>query len=149
MMDIDKFKDYNDSFGHLEGDYVIKKAANYFSSNLRATDLFARYGGEEFGIIMPQTPFEGALTTFQRLHWDFKKIIFNPKDGEERRVTFSAGIATLDQEKYESIVPKIDLKSSEGRITMANKMINSADKGLYDVKHMGRDNCCPNNYLNK
>ena len=138
MMDIDNFKLYNDTFGHLEGDYVIKKAANFYSSHLRATDLFARYGGEEFGIIMPETPFDGALATFERLHWNFKQVKFNPKEDVERMVTFSAGISTLDIDSYGVLCSQIDLRSPEGRIEMRNKMINSADQALYDVKKMGR-----------
>ncbi|MBT3836623.1 GGDEF domain-containing protein [Candidatus Woesearchaeota archaeon] len=147
MMDIDNFKAYNDNFGHLEGDYVIKKAADFYSKHLRATDLFARYGGEEFGIIMPETNFENALATFQRLHWAFKKVVFNPKEGVTRGITFSAGISTLDVDSYGKLTPKIDLGSSTEREEMANRMIVSADKGLYDVKKMGRNNCCPMNYL--
>ncbi|NQV91436.1 diguanylate cyclase [Candidatus Woesearchaeota archaeon] len=147
MMDIDHFKSYNDTFGHLEGDSVIKEAANFYSSHLRATDLFARYGGEEFGIIMPETPFEGALSTFERLHRDFKQIIFNPKEGVKKGVTFSAGISTLDVDSYELLQSRINLRSSEGRIEMTNRMITSADQALYHVKERGRNGCCPDNYL--
>ena len=64
-------------------------------------------------------------------------------------VTFSAGISTLDIDSYGVLCSQIDLRSPEGRIEMRNKMINSADQALYDVKKMGRNGCCPVNYLTR
>ncbi len=152
MMDIDHFKEYNDTFGHLEGDYVLKKAANFFPSHLRPTDLVARYGGEEFAIIMPNTSFSGAYTTFQRVYWDFKEILFEPKKGQQRRITFSAGICTIHSTNISQLFPidtyeDIKLTDKTTQQHISNIMIKTADKGLYKVKKSGRDNCYPRNCL--
>jgi len=147
MMDIDHFKRYNDSYGHLEGDYALKKVANYFPENLRSTDMMARYGGEEFAILMPETSFEGAFTIYKRIAFDFKNIIFKPKKGIEETVTFSAGISTLHNDKLTQILEhcKGDMRLAQKEISKA--MISAADWGLYQIKNSGRKDCYPGNCL--
>lgn len=147
VMDIDNFKKYNDAYGHLEGDYVLKKAANFFPVWLRPSDLVARYGGEEFVIVMPETPFEGAFTTFGRVYWKFKEQKFRPKEGIELEVTLSAGISTLDETTYGAILQGGEPKDAAIRREVADAMIRCADSGLYEVKRHGKNNCYPNNCL--
>lgn len=67
MIDVDDFKKFNDSFGHLSGDCALKEVAMSFASNLRKVDLVSRFGGEEFAIIMPHTNKQGALIAAVRL----------------------------------------------------------------------------------
>ncbi len=147
IMDIDNFKKYNDTYGHLEGDYVLKKAANFFPVWLRPSDLVARYGGEEFVIVMPETHFDGAFTTFGRIYWKFKMEKFHPKEGIELEVTLSAGISTLDETTYDTILQGREPKDATVRKEAADAMIRCADSGLYEVKRHGKNNCYPNNCL--
>jgi diguanylate cyclase (GGDEF)-like protein len=147
MMDVDHFKQYNDTFGHPEGDYVLKKLANFFPSRLRNADMVARYGGEEFVIVMPETPFDRAFATFGRVYWGFKEITFHPKEGVDRNVTLSAGIATLDMEVHGELFRGVDYKTFESRQGVIDHLVRASDWGLYQVKTHGRNNCYPNNCL--
>ncbi|MBT5022024.1 diguanylate cyclase [Candidatus Woesearchaeota archaeon] len=150
MFDIDNFKRYNDLYGHLEGDYIIKKVANIFSSKLRGSDIFARYGGEEFCILMQDTPHDSAKKAYDRIAWDFGEITFKPKkNGCETSevVTFSAGISTLSAKFYDQLFSKFDLKNEEHIETILNCMIEGADRGLYKVKQKGKNGCYPYNGL--
>jgi len=67
IMDIDDFKQYNDNFGHLQGDVVLKQIANTLSKHLRGTDILARFGGDEFIVILPETDQEGLQTVAEKL----------------------------------------------------------------------------------
>jgi len=67
MIDIDDFKLYNDTFGHLAGDWALQDLATILRESCRQTDLLARYGGEEFAIILPETPASGAMVVAERL----------------------------------------------------------------------------------
>ena len=67
MFDVDKFKSYNDTYGHQAGDGVLKLLARTVMGLVRGTDFFARYGGEEFALILPNTDAEGALILAERL----------------------------------------------------------------------------------
>jgi diguanylate cyclase (GGDEF)-like protein len=147
VMDIDNFKKYNDTYGHLEGDYVLKKAANFFPTRLRQSDLVARYGGEEFVIVMPETPFDKAFTTFGRVYYKFRNNLFQPKEKVEIPVTLSAGISTLDETTYDAILQGRDLKDANVRIEFADAMIRCADNGLYEIKSHGKNGCYPGNCL--
>ncbi len=149
MCDIDHFKRYNDTYGHLEGDYLLRRLAQHFSNSLRGTDLFSRCGGEEWGIIMPNTEFNDALVTYQRRAFDLGQILFKPGEGKEERVTLSAGIATLTSEQYQRLWPKRDLRSPEVQAEIAKALVGSADGGLYKIKQSGRQNCYPYNALEK
>ena len=66
LLDVDKFKQYNDTFGHPAGDVVLKQVADVISRNIRETDFIARYGGEEFVLILPHTDTDGAYTVAER-----------------------------------------------------------------------------------
>ena len=147
MMDIDNFKRYNDTYGHLEGDYALKKVAAYFPQNLRVTDLMARYGGEEFAILMPETGFKGAFAKYKRIAFDFQGITFKPKKDIDERVTFSGGIATLTEEQFKEISEEFGGNFALAQQEIAKRMINAADWGLYKVKQAGKNDCYPGNCL--
>lgn len=110
MLDLDRFKDYNDRLGHLAGDRLLKVAAGAWRGALRETDRLARYGGEEFSVVLPDCAIEDSLVLVERLR------AVTP-EGE----TCSAGLAEWDGEE-----------TPEG-------LVRRADAALYEAKRTGRD----------
>jgi diguanylate cyclase (GGDEF)-like protein/PAS domain S-box-containing protein len=90
MLDVDHFKQYNDAFGHPEGDTVLRKIGRIIDLEARASDLAARYGGEEFVLVLPQTSIAGAAAIAERLRNSVEAA-----DWPQRSVTISIGVATL------------------------------------------------------
>ncbi|SHG73256.1 response regulator receiver modulated diguanylate cyclase [Massilia sp. CF038] len=132
MCDIDHFKKFNDSFGHVEGDLCLKRVAAVLIESLkRPGDLAARYGGEEFALLLPDTDLEGArIVADQCLRHLAYIAIPAPSMGEDGAVvTLSMGVA--------SVVPE------EGG--SKDDLIRRADRALYDAKHAGRNRvaCAP------
>jgi diguanylate cyclase (GGDEF)-like protein len=121
LLDIDHFKDYNDSFGHIEGDKVLVKLGKVIRSCLRRMDTGYRYGGEEFTIILPETTSEEARIVAERLKATLKEATFNPCPGKEIKITISMGITEY--------TPKEDISS----------FVQRADKAMYISKESGRD----------
>lgn len=117
ILDIDKFKNINDTYGHNVGDIVIKTFSNIVASNLRLEDKIYRYGGEEFVIAFVNTNVEQAKQGLQRIKDKIKEHIFP----EGFSISFSSGICALtDHETLESCIEK-------------------ADMALYKAKQSGRD----------
>ncbi len=112
LIDIDHFKRFNDDFGHIVGDEVLKVLAGIFQKSLRKSDLVARYGGEEFIILFPETPAEFAVQTADRLRVAV----------EQSTVTVSIGVSALPTDGK-------DMRT----------VIDRADKRLYEAKHAGRN----------
>lgn len=126
MIDIDHFKDVNDQFGHLFGDFVLKNIGQVIQDQLRSTDRLFRYGGEEFLVLMNEIKQEDALNTVRRLMEALRGHTF--KQGENAtRLTASMGGAFFPKDAKD----KIDL-------------IRKADQALYRAKGDGRDRfeCC-------
>jgi diguanylate cyclase (GGDEF)-like protein/PAS domain S-box-containing protein len=124
MLDIDKFKDFNDTYGHLEGDYVLSKIGQVVKRCLREIDTAYRYGGEEFTIILPMTTREDGLVTAKRIQTELKKEAFSPVPGQKVYMTMSIGLA-----QYK---PKEDIKM----------LIHRVDQLMYKGKKNGRDKIC-------
>jgi diguanylate cyclase (GGDEF)-like protein len=122
MIDIDHFKQYNDTMGHLAGDECIQAVAKALAGSVRATDVVCRYGGEEFAIILPGTAPDQAFGAAQRARAAVRALEI-PHPGEIGRVTVSIGVAAQ--------VPDEDLDSQD--------LIAAADAALYSAKHTGRD----------
>ncbi len=120
IFDIDFFKRFNDSYGHLAGDFVIKEIARLLKDAFRFSDVKSRYGGEEFAVIMPQTHISDAHQGAERLRESIAETMFN-HEGRVLKVTISAGVAGS------SI--KMD----------ALKLIKNADEALYKSKQLGRN----------
>lgn len=118
LIDVDNFKLYNDSYGHPEGDVVLKTVAQLLREQVRVTDYVCRYGGEEFVILLPGTEAHGAQEVAERLR---TAIEMHP--WAKRPITASFGIATLQAD-----------------LTTAQELVDQADKALYTSKAMGR-NC--------
>jgi len=112
LIDIDFFKKFNDDFGHIVGDEVLKVLAGIFQKSLRKSDLIARYGGEEFIVLFPETPAEYAVLTADRLRVAV----------EQTTVTVSIGVAELPTD------------GKDGRT-----VIDRADMRLYEAKNAGRN----------
>lgn len=117
MLDVDKFKAYNDTFGHPAGDYVLQQVAQLLMENIRDTDFVARYGGEEFVVLLPDTDYPYTNFLAERLRTAIEKATW-----KGRPVTASFGGATLSPQ----------LNSSAD-------LIAAADKALYYSKASGRN----------
>ncbi|MDD5423422.1 MAG: sensor domain-containing diguanylate cyclase, partial [Candidatus Omnitrophica bacterium] len=126
MIDMDNFKLYNDTFGHLKGDEAIKDIAKTLSDKSRKNDTVARYGGEEFALIMPSTDKENARLLAERLRAEIETF-FIEKQGIQStpRMTASIGIATFPQDADEK-----------------DFLINRADSALYEAKRTGKNKVC-------
>ena len=122
MVDIDHFKQINDTHGHLAGDEVLKSVTLVLSDMVRANDCLARLGGEEFAVLMPQTGLEQAYTAAERLRAAIAQVRCNLQ-GAEVRPTVSVGIAV----------------AAEGGETLSSLMRRS-DLAMYEAKAQGR-NC--------
>jgi diguanylate cyclase (GGDEF)-like protein len=120
LVDIDHFKKVNDSFGHNEGDNVLKHITKILLSIARKSDVCARWGGEEFIVLMPNTSLESALKLGER----FRLQISVEKFPKVEHITISAGISC----------------HSKGKSTI--DCINEADKALYQAKDLGRNRVC-------
>ncbi|GGA44673.1 sensor domain-containing diguanylate cyclase [Okeania sp. KiyG1] len=125
LCDVDYFKNYNDYYGHLAGDYCLRKIAQTISKNVKdSADLVARYGGEEFGIILPETSAKKAKKVAELIRTAIHQLHIDHCASKIRKyITISMGIA--------SIIPT-QLDSSES-------LIAKADKALYQAKEQGRD----------
>ncbi|MDI6743579.1 MAG: PAS domain S-box protein, partial [Smithella sp.] len=124
LLDLDKFKVFNDSYGHIEGDHVLSRLGDVIKRCLRDPDSAYRYGGEEFTIILPMTSSDEGIITAQRIQAAFKKEIFHPAPGKEALVTMSIGCS-----QYK---PKEDIKT----------FIRRVDQLMYQAKENGRDRIC-------
>ena len=116
MFDIDRFKNINDTKGHVYGDMVIKKTVDAISGGIRGLDAVGRYGGEEFLLLLPNSSLESARIVCERIKSRIEEIEFN--DGT--KITVSGGVALYQDE---DIVDFID----------------RADKKLYEAKRNGRN----------
>ena len=119
MIDIDKFKLVNDTYGHPVGDRVIVSLSRLLEQRLRKTDVIGRYGGEEFAVVFGDTGVKDARDVLDRIRASFSQIKFN-HEGQEFSVTFSAGIAGFPEFRGEDLC-------------------NAADKALYEAKRNGRN----------
>jgi len=124
MLDIDKFKNINDSYGHTVGDEVIKHIASEIREHVRETDCSGRYGGEEFAILLSDTTLDNAKVFAERLRQAIESATVKYND-IDINYTISMGIAQIDQ----------SIKSAE-------TWLECADAALYKAKQSGRNQVC-------
>jgi diguanylate cyclase (GGDEF)-like protein len=130
MMDLDKFKRFNDTFGHLSGDAALIHITSIVQEIQRKTDIFARFGGEEFILLLPQTPFSGGRTIAERLRSEIAARP-DPAPNAPDPITISIGLANLCQ------ADALKVDSAE---VILRELISRADEALYDAKKAG-GNC--------
>ena len=130
MLDIDHFKMYNDTFGHLVGDVTLREVAKIIKDNVRKVDLISRYGGEEFAIVLPETNKEGGIEAAERIRLAVSKKKFRVYD-EETKVTVSIGLASLPED--------VTIQHDEFQPELALELLQKADQSLYNAKEQGRD----------
>ena len=130
IADIDHFKKFNDTFGHLSGDIVLRDVAKVIKESAkRVTDHVARWGGEEFAIIMPDTDISGAFFVAEKIRAEVEKTTFRVEKNVEVNVTISMGV--------NSIV--VDLEND----FTVEKFLSETDDALYKAKELGRNRVFP------
>jgi diguanylate cyclase (GGDEF)-like protein len=121
MADLDRFKPYNDTYGHLAGDALLSKFGSILHRSLRTVDVAARYGGDEFVILLPDQELTGAVEVAERIRQRIAEETGDPMTGRPP-ITASFGIATFP---------------AAGRTP--EQLLASADRALYEAKHSGRN----------
>jgi two-component system cell cycle response regulator len=123
MLDLDRYKFFNDTYGHTAGDVLMKSVVEVCLKNLRNTDVFCRFGGDEFYIMLPETNPEQACNLAERL----REAVRNSPvtmGGTEVRMTLSIGVSALN--------------GTEQNISLGDLM-DKADAAMYKAKASGRD----------
>jgi diguanylate cyclase (GGDEF)-like protein len=124
LLDIDDFKLFNDTYGHMEGDRVLERIGATIQRCVRRTDWAFRYGGEEFTIFMPETLGDQAGVVAERIRAEFGAERFRPSPGKEESKTVSIGIA--------------EYRPGE----VLRDFISRADRNMYEAKRRGKDQLC-------
>jgi diguanylate cyclase (GGDEF)-like protein len=124
MMDIDYFKKYNDTYGHVQGDVLLKQFTDVIKESVRSTDMIGRFGGEEFFVILPETTREAAIASAERIRDAVEKTRFpgHRDSGETVSKTVSIGVAALRE----------DANGTQA-------LVEAADEALYRAKKDGRN----------
>jgi diguanylate cyclase (GGDEF)-like protein len=125
MIDIDHFKNVNDTYGHQIGDLVLQKLGAVFLETLRDIDRVGRVGGEEFAVVLPQTDEVRAIEVAERLRQLVEATEIALKHGLPLHFTISIGVTTL-----------VDTKAN------IDTLLGQADQALYKAKHLGRNQVC-------
>ncbi len=124
FLDLDDFKRFNDTYGHVEGDRVLSLLGQVITGQLRQTDSAYRYGGEEFIILLPLTAGRDGAVTAERIRVEFKQRAITPATGGDVHMTVSIGVA-----QYR---PGEDMKA----------FVSRADRLMYQAKKSGKDRVC-------
>jgi diguanylate cyclase (GGDEF)-like protein len=119
MIDLDHFKQVNDSYGHDRGDLILRKTSQALKQACREEDIVARFGGEEFIILLPETDLEGTHSVVQRIHDGVQRIYVIP----DRCITVSIGVASYPATRVNDIL----------------ELVKFADQALYQAKNAGRN----------
>lgn len=124
FLDLDRFKQFNDRFGHPAGDELLVRLGGVLARSVRTSDGVARFGGEEFVVLLPDTDAEGARTLAEKLRLTIRRHL-----SARARVTVSVGAATARPPAG----PGIDFPQE------ARRLLSEADRALYEAKRAGRD----------
>ncbi|HEY5648767.1 MAG TPA: diguanylate cyclase [Nitrospiria bacterium] len=122
MIDLDRFKTLNDTYGHRVGDSILREVGEIIKQGLRTIDFPARYGGEEFAVILPETSLKGAMIVGDRIRQSVFSHIFRFANGQRAFLSISLGLACYP----------VDTRDQE-------ELIEMADKALYHSKQNGRN----------
>ena len=127
ILDIDLFKNVNDTYGHIAGDYVLQTLAKICQGAVRDIDTVARIGGEEFAILLPSTAVNGAMQTAERIRKETEAYSFKYEEARFK-VTVSLGVAELTDDSWS-----------------ITEFMKAADEVLYKAKNSGRNRCVARN----
>jgi len=122
MVDIDHFKQYNDTYGHAAGDMLLRSVGEFFKDSIRREDIACRYGGEEFVLILPGSSLENTCRRAEQLHEDIKRVRVRHRGSFMNSVEVSMGVVVF---------------SEHG--SSAELLLESADRALYKAKALGRN----------
>jgi diguanylate cyclase (GGDEF)-like protein len=122
MLDIDDFKAFNDSYGHVRGDDVLKAVSGIIRFNLREMDIAARYGGEEFVVVLPETEPDGAMAVAERIREGVAECVFEVGARAPIGRTVSIGVASYPMHADSGVA-----------------LLESADAAMYRAKRAGKN----------
>ena len=126
MLDLDNFKDVNDSHGHMLGDLVLERVGGIVRHAVRDADAACRFGGEEFAVVLPETAREGGYAVAERVRRRVQQAFQDrPVDGRDIPMTISAGVSSFPEDGLH-----------------ADELAARADEALYGAKHAGRNRVC-------
>ncbi len=126
LMDVDDFKEYNDTLGHLAGDRILRELGQLLAQNIRTVDMVARYGGDEFALVLTYTDMERAVNTAERIRHMIHTHIFNDHISlPGKRMSASLGVAFCPRDSAE-----------------VDGLIEMADRSLYRAKREGKNRTC-------
>ena len=123
MIDIDGFKQYNDTYGHVKGDKILAEVAAILTSLCRELDVVARFGGDEFAVVMPETDLAGTEILATRIGEKMQAHMFEGNEARDQHLSLSIGIAAYPDHTKN-----------------AREFIKLADKALYEAKKTS--DCC-------
>ncbi|MCL2052687.1 MAG: diguanylate cyclase [Lachnospiraceae bacterium] len=124
IIDVDEFKNYNDTFGHQQGDRALQALALAFDkAPKRPVDFVARWGGEEFIVLLPLTDYDGSLEVAEQIRRNIEELVIPGSSGPESKITVSIGLNTW----------------RPGDEFTLDKFISGADTALYNAKDKGRN----------
>lgn len=126
MFDIDRFKSFNDTYGHQLGDEVLRQVALTMRDTARGNELFARYGGEEFALVIANCKIEEVMIAGDRFRAAVEDLVI-PSEAGDLRVTISGGASHL---------------SLIGDRDAGERLIKAADEAMYQAKEAGRNRIC-------
>jgi diguanylate cyclase (GGDEF)-like protein/PAS domain S-box-containing protein len=124
LLDLDNFKAFNDTYGHVEGDQVLRRLGQMLKRCMRNTDFAYRYGGEEFTILLPMTTSANGTVIAERIRAELKKESFSPEAGKDFHMTVSIGLAQFKLQE--------DMKD----------FVHRVDQLMYQAKKNGKDRVC-------
>jgi diguanylate cyclase (GGDEF)-like protein len=122
MLDVDSFKAFNDTYGHPQGDNLLRSIASILQANVRSVDFLGRYGGEEFLIVLPETAKDDACRLAERIRGAVEEQAFVIVEGEAIRRTVSVGVASYPEDALN-----------------AGELVQRADEALYRAKRAGKN----------
>jgi len=128
LLDIDRFKRINDTYGHQTGDAVLRGVANTIQSQLRLGDTIARFGGEEFVVLLPRSDLPHAVQIAERIRASIEARRFQTQNDRDIPVTLSIGVSEMEVDD-----------ASKDLAAQASQMVNAADGALYRAKQSGRN----------
>jgi len=122
MLDIDDFKAFNDTFGHVRGDGLLRAVSSVIRENLRTMDVAARYGGEEFVVVLPETDIAGALSVAERIRAGVEQLHAETPQNAPTTKTVSVGVASFPEHAASAL-----------------RLLESADAAMYRAKRAGKN----------